>query len=417
MLSLHFSCIYLLASSNIFAYVSGAESGRTKLEIQARTKRRRFGLWLTLTVLSQSASGAIAAPVADPIKPVLKPGLAPLEQPTTTPREPIFFTIATGSPVGTYFAVGEAIAAVISHPKGSERCSSEVKCGPEGMLAIAQTSDGSVKNINAINAGDVASGLAQANLVDSAYKGESPFETQEPMVNLRTIGFLYSENIHVIAANRAEISSLADLRDKRISIDRPGSGHRTAALRLLEAYGISERDLVVVEVRTLKAIDLIMANKLDAFFFVGGVPVPAIREVLGTGLQSLIPLQEEQIEMIRSSAPLFKEAKISANTYQNIDDITTMSVGALWLVSADVSFERVYGITRAFWHEDNRETLIAGHDQGQFISLETVLTDLPVPLHAGAEAYYREIGLIKDAPGEINGVQTEAAPSPEITTH
>lgn len=349
-----------------------------------------------IALLSQYSIAGFAAPVSNPIKPVPKPEFVPPERSVATLRGPAFFTIATGSPAGTYFAVGEALAAVISHPTGSERCSEIMeRCGPEGMLAVAQTSDGSVTNINAVNAGDVASGLAQADLVDAALKGESPFEGQEPLTKLRAIGSLYPESLHVIAAARAGISSIADLRNKRVSIDRPGSGHRFVALMLLQAYGFSNDEIVVSETNTLESIDLIKTGQLDAFFFVGGAPVPGLRELLISDQQSLVSLEAEKIDFIRSNAPLFREARISAGTYPTDSEVSTISVEAVWLVNADISDQRIYAVTRALWHEDNRETLVAGHEQGRFITLQSVLTDLPVPLHPGAEAYYREIGLIE----------------------
>ncbi len=357
---------------------------------------RRFGFWLAIALLGQCSIASFAAPVSNPIEPVPKPEFIPPERSLATLRGPAFFTIATGSPAGTYFAVGEALAAVISHPAGSERCSEIIeKCGPEGMLAIAQTSDGSVTNINAVNTGAVASGLAQADLVDTALKGEAPFDGQEPLTKLRAIGSLYSESLHVIAAARAGISSIADLRNKRVSIDRAGSGHRSVALRVLRAYGLSNDEIIVLETNTLESIDLIRTDRLDAFFFVGGAPVPGLRELLTSGQQSLVSLEAEKIDFIRSAAPLLREARISAGMYPTDSDVSTISVEAVWLVNADISDQRIYAVTRALWYEDNRETLVAGHEQGQFITLQSVLTDLPVPLHPGAEAYYREIGLIE----------------------
>ncbi len=381
------------------------------------SKHRTIGFWLALSVFAQSQFIGFAAPVSEPVAPLPKPGLTPLEHPATTQREPTFFTIATGSSAGTYFAVGEAIAAVISHPEGSERCTEEAKCGPEGMLAIAQTSDGSITNISAVNEGRVASGLAQADLADAAFKGEAPFHTSEPLTNFRAIGYLYPETLHVVAANRAEVSTVADLHERRVSIDRPGSGTQSVALKVLESAGLSEQDFVAVETSTLEAIDMILADEIDALFFVGGAPVPVLSELLSGGDFSLVGLESEQIESLHSLTPFFKEAVISADAYETPSAVESINVGALWLVNANISRDRIYAITRALWHEDNRETLIAGHDQDQFMTLLSVLTDLPIPLHPGAESYYVDIGLIDDALDETDGAQTEAALSPEATTN
>jgi len=327
------------------------------------------------------------------------------------PREPAFFKIATGTTAGTYFPIGEALAAIISHPIGSVRCEETPRCGPEGMLAVAQTSDGSMRNVAAVEDGRVASALAQADLVDAAYRGRPPFRAGKEMTNLRVIASLYPEAVHLIVRKGSVIKDDAELRGKRVAVGLPGSGTQPTALTVMQAVGLSRRSVKLREVGIYDAADLLRSNDIDAFFFVGGAPVALIHDLYARGEISLISLIGPAFDALRARQPLFQKLIIPALTYASPEDVQTLSVNALWIVSATISDKRVYEITKALWSAGNRKVLENSHELGRHITLESALDGVPIPLHPGAERYYREVGLF-DAPTLANGEDKDLLQNP-----
>src|ERR1700759_4095122 len=128
------------------------------------------------------------------------------------PQTRISFQIATGSTAGTFFPVGEAIAGLISHPPGVNRCQSADACGPAGLIVSTRTSEGAADNLIAINRGDVESGLAQSDVIAAAVQGQGPFKKLGPQIHVRVIASLFSEQVHLVVAANAKIKSVDDLK-------------------------------------------------------------------------------------------------------------------------------------------------------------------------------------------------------------
>ena len=122
------------------------------------------------------------------------------------------------------FPVGEAIAGLISHPPGVNRCDAAGVCGPAGLIVSARTTDGAVDNLLAVNEGSAESGLAQSDVVAAAVKGDGPFKSKGKQSHVRVIASLFSEDVHLVAADKANIKSVSDLRGKRVSLGLAGSG-------------------------------------------------------------------------------------------------------------------------------------------------------------------------------------------------
>ena len=358
--------------------------------------------WLVCTA---SLTLAMDIPVPRP-----KPNFQPIND--IAPPEPSFFKIATGSTGGTYFPIGEALAAIISHPTGSERCEQEALCGPRGMQAVTQFSNGSVRNIRAVNAGEVASGLAQADLVGAAYKGQGIFVQEGAYDNLRAIANLYQESVHLIVASQSDITSVADLNGKSLSIDRKGSGTNANARIILKAFNVSLVALELVELDPLEAADLVSNGDLDAFFFVGGAPVTIVKELISSGAARLLPIDGPGMEAARNNLIGFEQTLLQASTYGTPNDVPTLSIGALWIVNSNVSQDRIYQITRALWQAENRDILLESHILGEQINLARAVTGLPIPLHSGAAQYYEGLTLMgetSEAPAEITPLDVEPA--------
>ena len=306
-----------------------------------------------------------------------------------------FFRIGTGGIGGTYFPIGGLIATAISNPPGSRPCEAGGNCGVPGLIAVAQSANGSVANVQAVQAGTLESGFAQSDVVYWAYTGTEIFQGKPRLADLRVIASLYAETVHLVARKGSGISSVEDLRARRISLDEPGSGTLVDARIILDAFGLGEADIAVEYIKPNLAAEKIRANELDAFFIVAGYPTSAVSQLAADNQVELIPIAGPKAATIAKSARFFSSAVIPAGTYSGIGEVPTLSVGAQWVVGANVSEDLVYAITRSLWNESSRRLLDGGHAKGRAITLETALDGVGIPLHPGAERFYREIGAIK----------------------
>jgi uncharacterized protein len=305
-----------------------------------------------------------------------------------------FFRIGTGSTAGTYFPVGGIIASAISSPPGSRDCDRGGSCGVAGLVAVAQSTRGSVDNVRQIQDGNMESGFSQSDVAYWAYRGEELFLDGGPLKSLRAIANLYPETMHLVSRSEAGIKTVGDIKGKRISLDRPGSGTRVDALLVLKAFGIDPQDLEVSSLASGAAADALREGEIDGFFFVAGTPATAVLELAESALIDLVPIAGPEVDKLLDESPFFARQSLPAGTYPGIRAVDTISVGAQWVVSDQVPEETVYEITRALWHPSTRQLLDKGHPKGHQIVIETALDGLGIPLHPGAERYYREAGLL-----------------------
>jgi TRAP transporter TAXI family solute receptor len=311
-----------------------------------------------------------------------------------------YFQIGTGSAGGTYFPIGGLIANAITYRPGGKDCGAG-GCGVSGLIAVAQATQGSVENAMQIEAGQLESGLVQADVAYWLYFGQRIYAGRKPAAKLRAIANLYVEDIQLVARRDAGIRSVADLKGKRVSLGDRGSGTDVDARIVLGGFGLTEKDVRAQHLGPVPSADLMREGKLDAFFLVSGAPSPAVTELAadtaaGPRAVTLVPIEGKGAARIRSAYPFYSEAVVAGGTYRGVAPTVTLGVKAQWLVSADADEGLVYEITRALWHRAARPLLDAGHPEARNIRLETALQGVELPLHPGAARYYREIGLLKN---------------------
>lgn len=305
-----------------------------------------------------------------------------------------FFTIGTGGTAYTYYPVGGVIANAISKPPGSRECGEGGSCGVEGLIASAVSSRGSVDNINAILSGLRDSGFAQSDVAYWAYTGTGTMEGKEPATELRTIAALFEEHIHLVALSDSDINSVADLAGKRVSLDEPGSGTYVDANLILEANGLSAEDLTPEALKGNAAADALRNGRIDAYFVVAGYPTGSLVELASAVDIKLVPIDGAGAASLTEQYGFFAQSEIPAGTYEGVDAVSTVSVGAQWYTSASQDEDLIYEITKALWNDESRRLLDISHAKGRSITPDTALSGVGVPLHAGAERFYREAGLI-----------------------
>ncbi|MDC0738044.1 TAXI family TRAP transporter solute-binding subunit [Cognatishimia sp. SS12] len=306
-----------------------------------------------------------------------------------------FFSIGTGGTAFTYYPVGGVIANAISKPPGSRECGQGGSCGVDGLIASAVSSRGSVDNVNAIISGLRNSGFAQSDVAYWAYTGTGTMEGQEPAKELRTIAALFEEHIHLVALADSGINSVADLAGKAVSLDEPGSGTFVDATLILEANGLGIDDVKAEALKGNAAAEALRNGKIDAFFAVAGYPTGGIVELASSADIKLVPIDGAGAAALTEKFGFFAQSEIPAGVYEGIDAVSTVSVGAQWFTSAKEDEELIYNITKALWNDESRKLLDVGHAKGATITADTALNGIGVPLHPGAERFYREAGLLQ----------------------
>jgi TRAP transporter TAXI family solute receptor len=312
---------------------------------------------------------------------------------STQAQDMKFWRIGTGSAGGTYFPIGGLIANAISNPPGSRSCEEGGSCGVPGLVAIAQSTNASVANATAIQSGQMEAGLAGADTVYQSYNGIDKFEGNK-YDKLRFIANLFPEDLHLVLAKGAELKGLGDLKGKRVGIGQAGSGTQVAVLRILEEYGITRDDIDEAELNNTQSAERIADGQLDAFFYAAGTPVAAMIQLASTKGMEMYSLNPQEIETINHIIPFYTPSVIPAGTYEGVDyDVHTVAVNAQFITSADQPEDLVYAVTKALWNDNSRELFDSGHAKARVIKLEKALDGALIPLHPGAEKFYKEQGM------------------------
>jgi len=313
--------------------------------------------------------------------------------PLTLAAETSLFRIGTGGIGGTYYPIGQSIAAAISNPKSKSDCASD-PCGVPGLLAIGETSNGSVANIASMKSGYLESGFTQSDIAHWARTGTGIYEGEPAFPKVLGIASLFKESIHLVVHKDAGIKRVHDLVGKRVSLDDPGSGTLVDARILLNAYGISEADMMVQYIKPAEAMKKMRKGELDAFFFIAGYPSKAITELSNEKIISLIDIAGTPASRIISENSFFSHQIIPAGSYPGLGEVRTLGLAALWVVQEDVSEELVYNITKSFWKNLPAQLTASSHPKLAEITLDKAYSSLCIPLHPGARKFYEDAGLI-----------------------
>ncbi|MEZ5857527.1 MAG: TAXI family TRAP transporter solute-binding subunit [Geminicoccaceae bacterium] len=236
------------------------------------------------------------------------------------------FRIGTGGIAGTYYPIGGLIAAIISQPSGARSCDDGGSCGVPGLAAIVQSSNGSVDNIDGIVDGRIESGFVQSDVAYFAYTGTGAFAGRKPIESLRLLASLYVESVHLVVAAESGIESIDDLRGRRVSLDSMGSGTQIDALLLLEGHGLTTDDIVAYHAKPEQAVRLMAQGALDAFFIVGGYPIPSVVEAASALGARLAPIDGEAATALVETSPFFSRDVIPGGVYAGVGPTPTLAV-------------------------------------------------------------------------------------------
>ena len=298
-------------------------------------------------------------------------------------QERVFFGIATGGTGGTYYPLGGMLAQLISN---------KVTIGGKKLAATAETAGASVANAQLLARKDIESAFVAADILDAAYAGKGQFEGK-PVKNLRALGALYPEQVQLVTLASANVRSFRDLKGESVSSGSPGSGQWQLLGDLLEAYGMTRKDIGEDLSSFTQSVDKIKDGNLTASLITAGAPTASISELANARDIRIVPLAGPEIEALRKKQPYYAIVTLPANTYKGQAPVETLAVMAIWATHDGLSDQMAYEVTKALY--ENTETLGQVHPKGKEISLKTALQSISIPLHPGAEKYYREKGVLK----------------------
>ena len=303
-----------------------------------------------------------------------------------------YLRIGTGDVGGVYFRIGGVLANVFSDPGYNTDCSESGLCGVPGLIAISQATQGSVENMQLLEDGALEAALGQADVAYWAYRGEELY-AGSPHESIRGVANLYSEAVHIAVRADSPITSLVDLRSKRVIVGAEGSGSLIGADMILDAVGLSFSEIEPIYENLAQGVGMLRSGEADALFAITGAPAPSLQPLAHDPGFRLLPIDNEPARNVMTIAPFFTRVRITGDSYAGVEDTPTLAVGAQLFVRADLEEETVFELTRALWHPSNRQVLNNGHALGQRILLATALDGMAVPLHPGAQRYYEAAAL------------------------
>lgn len=301
-----------------------------------------------------------------------------LAPPGASPQDAGLLRIGTGGLLGVYYPVGKALAEGIT----------AASVAP-GLVAVAQTSGGSVANVRALIDREIEAGLVQADSAHRALHGQGPFAGMAGASGIRAVASLYPERLQILVRRDAGIARVEDIRGKAVSLDEAGSGTLAVMRVVLEAHGLTENDFRPVYLKPEFTLDRLSEGKLDGFCLMAGTPAKAVQDVFGPQ-HMLVPVAPG----ISRAHPYLVPGLIPAGTYPGVPDTPTIEVSALLVVREDMDESLVQALTAAVWNERTGALLREAHVQGRHVVLESALHGVSIPLHEGARRFYAEAGLL-----------------------
>lgn len=293
-----------------------------------------------------------------------------------------FLTIGTAGQTGVYYVVGQSVCQLVN--RGTE---------DHGFRCTAPATAGSIANLNGIRAGDFNFGVVQSDWQYHAMKGSSAFSEAGPNAKLRSILSAHADVVTIVARADANISTLDDLRGKKVNIGNPGSGSRATAEVLLETIGIGIDELALAsELKSAEQSAALCDNKIEAMMFSAGHPVGNIKEATVACDTVFLQVDGPQIDKLVDETIYYSKAEIPAGMYNGQPDtIRTYGPLATLVSSTDTSADAVYQIVKAIFDDFDRfkalHPAFANLDEKEMISNGTI-----APLHDGAVRYYTERG-------------------------
>ncbi|HMN92307.1 MAG TPA: TAXI family TRAP transporter solute-binding subunit [Hydrogenophaga sp.] len=291
-----------------------------------------------------------------------------------------FINVLTGGQSGVYYPLGVALSQIFAKDIPNVR-------------STAQVTRASAENLNLLQAGRGELALTLADALSDAWNGNAEAGFNNKLDKLRGLSGTYNNYIQIVANADSGIKTLADLKGKRVSVGAARSGTELNARAVFRGAGLSYQDMAKIEYLPFgESVELMKNRQLDATLQSAGLGVASIRDLATAIRIVVIPVPADVIARIGDAA--YQPSVIPANTYTGqTEDVATAAIPNFLVTHSGVSDDIAYRMTKAMY--ENLDTLYAAHNAARAIKRENAIKGMPVPLHPGAERYYKEVGLIK----------------------
>ncbi|MBE7366650.1 TAXI family TRAP transporter solute-binding subunit [Ramlibacter pallidus] len=290
-------------------------------------------------------------------------------------------SIATGGTGGVYYPMGGGLAAVLS------------KHVP-GMSATAEVTGGSVDNLKLIGTGKPYVGFSMSDAALDAYEGEDKFKGNK--VPVRTLMVLYPNRMHLVSIEGKGVAKFADLKGKRVSTGSPGSATEVMAFRLIEAAGLDkDKDMKRERLSVAESVNALKDGKIDAFFWVGGLPTAAVSDLANTPGTKIKMIDHAELvpAMNKKYGNLYVQDTIGKDIYKGMDgDNKQATVMNILVAHQNMDEKTAYNIVKTIF--DKKPDMVAVHKEAENFRYENQKKDAsPIPWHPGAVKYFAEKGI------------------------
>lgn len=304
------------------------------------------------------------------VKPIIKPNAV---------------VIGTAGVTGTYYPIGGAIANVIT-------------ANVPNTTATAESTGGSVANIRMVSNNEILLGMAGATSAYQIFNGIPPYDN-EPAKNIRAICALFPETYQIVVRQDSGLTTIDQLKGKKIGVGSAGSGTEAIGKQILEAHGITYDDIKPEYLSFADSVTGIKDKNIDAGVVFAGVPTAAVIELCSTedvnilGLSPNLMNDKEKFDKFMKDNPFFTIVKITADAYSTLkNDVVTLATPCILITQDDANEDIIYEITKAIF--ENLQDIHKAHALAKTINLDTALEGTPILLHPGAEKYFKEKGIL-----------------------
>lgn len=286
--------------------------------------------------------------------------------------------MATGGTSGTYYGFSGVVANVLNEKVG------------DTLNITVEASGASAANIDLIDTGADQLAIVQNDVMYYAYSGTDMYDGKDPLESYSAVMSCYPEYVQIIASK--DITSIEDLKGKKVSVGDAGSGVEFNARQILATYGIDiENDIEKNNQGFADSADSLKNGTIDAAFVVAGYPTTAVSELASTYDFNILPIDQEHADALMNDYGFYTYGVIPGGTYSCVaEDVPAVAVMATIIARNDVEEDVIYTLVKGIF--DNQDAITEGHAKGAELSVETAVSGIDIPFHPGAVKYFTEVG-------------------------
>lgn len=293
-----------------------------------------------------------------------------------------YFRIGGGGVGSRLYQLAGSIAGAITNPPGAAKCDDKSPCGVPGLVGLAQTTSGSVENLQSLHDGAIESAVAQADVAAEAMSGEAPFKDKPAQAELRALARIGAAQIQVLVSGTSKATSLSDLKGKTIGFGPKLRDSALTGAMVLAAYGITAKKAKFTFEEMQPTIAALVDGEIDALIMSDGLPNPDIAALRYSADARLLPIDGAPAQKLIEKNGFMKSITIAGETYRGLPEVATLEVPVLWTVSDTLDPKLAYELTKALASQS-----FAASDKSP-IDFKLADATGPLALHPGAKQFY-----------------------------